>query len=101
MRRNTLFLVTIFVSAVAVAQTAKEHGKQLFADSGCQHCHTIHKEGGINGPKLDSIGRTQKPDAIKQQILDGGKGMPPFRDVLNEYEVDSLVAYLRTLKAKK
>lgn len=60
----------------------------------------IASVGGHKGPDLSSVGRTAKKDAIRKQIVYGSKIMPAFGEMLSPAEVDDLVAYLRSCKAK-
>jgi mono/diheme cytochrome c family protein len=78
----------------------KSHGAALFADNGCQHCHTIRKNGGTKGPDLSGVGRSRSKDQIRTQILQGGHEMPAFADILKESEVNDLVAYLHSCRDK-
>jgi mono/diheme cytochrome c family protein len=86
--------------AMASSQSQREHGAQVYAANGCQHCHSIANVGGHKGPDLSSVGRTAKKDAIHKQIVYGSKIMPAFGEILSPAEVDDLVRYLRSCKAK-
>jgi mono/diheme cytochrome c family protein len=94
----TLILTT--TAARASSRGQREHGSELFNANGCVHCHTINKVGGNKGPDLSSVGRTATPAAIRKQIVEGGKGMPPFGEILQPKELDDLIAYLRSCTAK-
>jgi mono/diheme cytochrome c family protein len=82
------------------ASTADAHsrGAQLFHTSGCERCHSITGVGGDRGPDLSSVGRRRGARQIKKQILNGGNGMPPFKDVLTKDEVKELAAFLATCR---
>jgi Cytochrome c, mono- and diheme variants len=99
----------IFVCALAVfivpvtwasSRAEREHGAEIFSSTGCVHCHTIGKTGGDKGPNLSGIGRSAKPVAIRKQIVEGGKGMPAFGEVLDTKDLDDLIAYLRSCRVK-
>jgi ubiquinol-cytochrome c reductase cytochrome b subunit len=94
----TFILATTTVRASS--RSEREHGSELFKANGCVHCHTINEAGGNKGPDLSSVGRTATPVAIRKQIVDGGKGMPPFGEILQPKELDDLIAYLRSCTAK-
>ncbi len=96
----SVLVVTASTPAVAASRAQREHGAQVFNANGCLHCHTMGSTGGTRGPNLSGIGRTAKPEEIRKQIVQGGKGMPAFGEVLQPNEIDDLVAYLRTCKAK-
>lgn len=93
------FIATSFLPAFASAAD-KRHGAAVFADNGCQHCHTIRKNGGTKGPDLSGVGRSLSNTQIRTQILQGGHQMPAFAEILKESEVDDLVAYLRSCRDK-
>lgn len=95
-----ILTATSFLPAFASAAD-KRHGETLFADSGCQHCHTIRKNGGTKGPDLSGVGHSLNKAQIRTQILQGGHEMPAFADILKESEVDDLVAYLHSCRDKK
>lgn len=94
------FAVTSFLPAFAFS-AAKRRGAAVYADNGCQQCHTIHHDnGGTKGPDLSGVGRVLSKDQIRTQILHGGHQMPPFADILHKSEVDDLVAYLHSCRDK-
>jgi len=70
-------------------------GRRLFALN-CAHCHGDDSRGD-EGPSLYDL---RKSDArISKIIREGIKGeMPGFGKKLNEKDVNSLIAFLRTLK---
>jgi mono/diheme cytochrome c family protein len=61
----------------------------------------INGAGGHRGPNLSSIGRTAKKSAMRDQIVNGSQIMPAFGDVLEPQEIDDLIAYLHSCRAKK
>ena len=96
-----VFALISAASAVhASSRSQREHGSELFKANGCVHCHTIGGVGGNKGPDLSGIGRTATPAAMRKQITDGGKGMPPFGEILQPKEFDDLIVYLRSCTAK-
>ncbi len=81
----------------AGAQTGKEaEGAQLFASSGCAHCHGATGEGTDSGPTLRGVRKKLKAAEIQQQIANGGGAMPAFGDVLDAEQIKALVAMLRS-----
>jgi mono/diheme cytochrome c family protein len=103
-RAGLLLLLTAAFGVNVLAQSASDkraHGSVLFAQSGCQHCHTIQSVGGSKGPDLSGVGRRLDETQIRKQLLEGGKQMPPFADILEKSEVDDLVAYLRSCRQKE
>jgi mono/diheme cytochrome c family protein len=89
------------------AQDAKvAAGEKLFVDQKCTLCHSVGDKGNKKGP-LDAVGTTLKPDEIREWLVDA-KGMtakskatrkPEMKAyTLAKDDVDTLVAYLTTLK---
>ena len=93
-----------------------EHGKQLFTAKGCIACHTVSSVPGAVGtigPNLDIVGDPAKYPKIAGGLLDNneqelrkwlsnppsvkpGTQMPNL--VLSRGELNSMVAFLQTLK---
>jgi mono/diheme cytochrome c family protein len=100
-------VVGVALAASAAAQDAKVvQGEKLFADQKCTLCHSVGDKGNKKGP-LDGVATTLKADEIREWIVDA-KGMtaktkPTRKPEMKAYtlgkdDVDSLVAYLSTLK---
>ena len=47
------------------------------------------------------VGDRLTPDQMTTRVLNGGHNMPAFASTLSPQEVDQLVAFLRTLRAKR
>jgi mono/diheme cytochrome c family protein len=88
-------------STAVVSNDPRVRGAHVFEGSGCQQCHTIRHNGGKKGPDLSGVGRRLNETQIRTQILNGGKQMPSFADVLQLTEADDLVAYLQSLRDKE
>jgi mono/diheme cytochrome c family protein len=88
-------------STAVVSGDPRVRGAHVFAESGCRQCHTIRHNGGKKGPDLSGVGRRLKDEQIRTQILNGGKQMPSFADILQLTEADDLVAYLHSLRDKE
>lgn len=95
-----MLLVLAIPSAQASSRMQRERGAQLFDTSGCLHCHMMGTEGATRGPNLSEVGSKLQPAAMRERIVNGGRGMPAFGDVLKRKELDDLVAYLRSCKGK-
>jgi mono/diheme cytochrome c family protein len=103
----TLLLCAAAILAVATANfivppapvlagsDARERGSELFATRGCVFCHGPAGVGGGRGPDLQLVRKRLTADQMTHQIHDGGKGMPPFGEVLTTPEISDLVTYLR------
>ena len=79
---------------------AEKAGAVLFRDKGCAYCHGVGGTGGKKAPPLTGLPKDKSwtPEKMTEQILNGGKKMPPFRESLTDEEVQDLVAYLRAKK---
>src|SRR5579863_858525 len=100
--RLTIFLLVLACASFAFASShnKRERGAAVFQATGCQHCHTINKVGGHKGPDLSDVGKQMPKSAMRQQILNGSKVMPSFKDVLAPDEINDLVAYLHSCRQK-
>ncbi len=74
---------------------ATKHGAELFATSGCTHCHGPEGMGTERGPDLRELRKHLSAAEIEHQIVAGGKAMPAFGDTLDHEQVADLVAFLR------
>jgi ubiquinol-cytochrome c reductase cytochrome b subunit len=92
-------LIAVAPAAHASSRAQREHGAALFNTNGCLHCHTMGSQGGNRGPNLSDAGRKFKPQDMRKQLEEGGKGMPAFREIIEPKDLDDLVAYLRSCKA--
>ena len=100
--------VMVFTVQPASAQT-QERGAKVFAESKCSMCHSIAGKGNAKG-SLDAVGAKLKADEIRQWIVDPesmrqktkADRKPAMKSYasLSKEDVDSLVAYLQTLKGK-
>ena len=106
--RGTFILVNVAGEGIteAVEQEAVELDpavlEQLMADGGevyrlnCAACHGAEGQGGA-GPKIAENSFVGQLDSVVSQVLNGfpAHGMPPFRDVLDDAQISSLLTYLR------
>lgn len=84
------------IAPVAAADNAKSRGAEIFATTGCVHCHGVAGLSGGKGPSLAEVRKRRTPEAMYQQIHDGGKSMPAFGDQLTDDQIKDLVQYLRS-----
>jgi cytochrome c len=88
--------------AVAAGDAAK--GKETF-DSNCSPCHNSDSDEKKVGPGLKGLfqkdalsnGKKATEANVRAKIDDGGNGMPPYKETLDEAEKNDLIAYLKTL----
>ena len=80
--------------AVEVPAGDAAAGAAVFESAGCGSCHVLAAAGtsGTVGPNLDET----QPSAENtyEQILNGGGGMPPFKDQLSEQQIADVTAYV-------
>ncbi len=88
--------------AVTASLPANErHGADLFVRKSCFACHTIAGAGGRRGPDLSDVGARIPRDRIVERILTGGGGaMPAYSGSISPQDLDDLVAFLESRKAK-
>jgi mono/diheme cytochrome c family protein len=104
-----------------VTTSSAARGATLYRDKGCAGCHSIDGTlAGKTGPTFKGLygasvrlttGATRTADDayLRRSILDPASeivkgfepGMPTFRGVLSNAEVESLVRYIKTLSAPK
>ena len=100
----------IATAGPAAAQGSADKGKALFTAQKCGMCHSVGDAGNKKGP-LDDVGSKLKADEIRQWLVAPAEqaqkanatrkpAMPSYQSKLTKDELDSLVAYLETLKKK-
>lgn len=92
-------IVLFFAALLPVQAQNVESGRQLFA-SRCGACHGGDGRGGERGPDITQRGlRTRDGGALRDLVRNGlpSRGMPGVK--LADGEMDSMVAFLRTLDA--
>lgn len=90
-------LATPAPAANPTKQESEKAGAALFRDKGCAYCHGVAGAGTKKAPALNEIWKDKSvtTEKLTDQILNGGKKMPPFRDSVSDEEVADLIAYLR------
>ncbi|WP_447977736.1 c-type cytochrome [Candidatus Nitrospira bockiana] len=88
-------------------------GKEQWNLQECYNCHKLFGEGGKKrGPELDNIGNLMKPEELRAKIIDPktfmaegfeqeyekGKMPSKYRELMEDKEIDALVAFLASLK---
>ena len=68
-------------------------GETLFADN-CSSCHGADGGGGNGGPDLTGSATARTPEAVAAKVAAGGNGMPAFREVLTENQINDIAAYV-------
>jgi mono/diheme cytochrome c family protein len=93
-------ILTFSCLAFASSRSQRAHGAQVFADTGCTHCHSIKNVGGHKGPDLSGVGRRKSKAELEHQIVYGSKVMPAFGDDLEPGDLKDLIAYLKSCRQK-
>ena len=106
----SVFTFGLMATGVA-AQTPEqvEKGKQVYAAQKCQTCHAVAGVGNKKGV-LDDVGGRLSEDAIRSWIVSApemtAKTKAARKPVMRSYpnlgkeDLDALVAYMKSLKAK-
>ncbi len=102
----SVLLPALLASSLAFAQGDVANGRELFRS--CQGCHNTANDERKAGPSLRSLfgkvtlrnGRHVDDESVREIVLDGWNGMPPFRYSFRPAEIDDLMAFLHTLKGK-
>ncbi len=80
-------------------------GRKIY-DAHCDRCHEPYSTEGKQGPGLEHIfkrpylresGLPANDDRVREIVLYGRSKMPGFGQVLNDQDVQDLLAYLHTL----
>jgi ubiquinol-cytochrome c reductase cytochrome b subunit len=78
-------------------------GAAVFQIKQCRNCHALGGHGGQRGPDLTLVGGHMTRDQLIDQISNGtpgGGNMPAFGKQMTPAEMDALVDYLTTLRAR-
>jgi mono/diheme cytochrome c family protein len=75
----------------------EQHGRQLFAQS-CGICHLPPESGAKTfGPPLNKAAGGGDDDIMREYINNGTPRMPSFKAYLKPADIDSIIAYVRTV----
>jgi len=91
------------------AQTGPERGMKVYADQRCSLCHAVAGKGNAKGA-LDGVGSKLTADEIRKWIVSPAEmtkatkseRKPPMKAYasLSKGDIDAMVAYMLTLKAR-
>jgi cytochrome c len=81
------------------------HGQRVFGGA-CAVCHRADSTDPLNGPGLKSLfkkeylpssGLKVSDKQVRETILHGRKNMPPMGGLMDDQQMNDLLAYLKTL----
>ena len=68
-------------------------GRVLFTGKGeCTKCHSVRREGGVQGPDLTDVGLRRGAEFLKQSLLDPGAELP--QEMTDDFSVAGYSLYL-------
>ena len=92
-----VLIVSTGVSAQEFLNERQLLGMRLYNQS-CRVCHTKPQLTSQQyAPVLSRVSMNGNDDALRKQIADGSPKMPGFKYHFKPYEIDALVAYLKTV----
>jgi mono/diheme cytochrome c family protein len=106
-------LLAIFAAAGCSSRTSppsppltpqQQRGQRVFTAM-CAACHNPRPTAPVQGPSLQGLfkkkyltsGAPANDDRVRETIQLGRKDMPPFGNLLNDSQIDDLIAYLHSL----
>ncbi|HJX00282.1 MAG TPA: cytochrome c [Terriglobales bacterium] len=82
----------------------EQHGREIF-QAHCAICHNAYRKEPLQGPPLVGVFRKKElpsgipatDEHVRETILTGRRNMPPFTALLDERQLNELLAYLHAL----
>jgi mono/diheme cytochrome c family protein len=119
LRPYSQLLLAIFVCLAALCFTSctssssaprrrltveEQHGREVYETS-CAVCHNAYKKEPLQGPALVGMfrkkalpsGMPTTDEHVRDTILTGRRNMPPFNVLLDDKQLNDLMAFLHTL----
>jgi cytochrome c55X len=103
--RRHILLVIAAISALvwacvpSLAGVSAERAQELehLVRQDCGSCHGMTFKGGLGSPLTRDVIAERSDEALHAVIRDGipGTPMPPWRDLLNDAEIEWVIGYLR------
>ncbi len=104
-----MWTIAALVLAGAVPLTARAEGDKKIErlwKGKCAGCHGLDGKGqtdqgkklGVKDYTTPEWQKSRTDEQIKTAIVEGAKGMDPYKDKLTPDQIDGLVAYVRALK---
>ncbi len=87
------------------ALTPTQNRGRVIFQANCQLCHNAYKKEPLQGPPLVGVfrkhdlpsGMPATDEHVRETIKMGRRNMPPFNLVLDDQQIDDLLAFLHTL----
>jgi cytochrome c551 len=76
----------------SAAPTRNVAAANLFSNN-CSGCHGAAGQGGV-GPNLQTLAAAGNAPTVRHQVMNGGGGMPPFKDKLSDQQIAMVVNYV-------
>lgn len=93
MRQTTLLIAAGTLLSLSALSQAQDDGEAVYQQ--CSACHGAEGEGGA-GPALAGNRNLENADYHISRILNGGAGMPAFRDQLSDEQIAAVATFERT-----
>jgi mono/diheme cytochrome c family protein len=83
----------------------EQHGERIFS-ANCAICHRPNSTDALNGPGLKGLYKKQflpssglklSDTQVRETIVHGRKNMPPMGALMNDEQINDLIAFLKTL----
>jgi mono/diheme cytochrome c family protein len=82
----------------------EQRGRDVFQEN-CAICHNAYKKEPLQGPPMVGVFRKKELSSgipatdqhVRDTILLGRRNMPPFNTLLDDQQLNELLAYLHTL----
>ena len=101
-----VFLVLLALALCATSARAQSSGADVY-QSKCKMCHGADLKGNTPGGKMTHAQPLDTPEVIKKTDADliattkkGKNKMPEFATKLSDAQINSVIAYIRTLQKK-
>ena len=101
-----LLIISMVASSPILAQNP-DKGKQVFQESSCSACHHTEDYEKVKGefPSLKGLykrkalfnGKPTTDSNVLEIINNGARGMPAYKDMIEDVQKADLITYLKTL----
>jgi cytochrome c553 len=89
--------IKIDETSIKTASTDVEKGKIIYVNFNCAMCHGENGDKPIGGAKDLTLSQASD-ETIHSNIMNGKNAMPPFKDKLNDEQLNMLTAYIKSMR---